>query len=66
MKKLAVVLVLALTVFSCTPDPICGVVSGKSFHSSGERQLHIVGAGWNFVTIDDYNMSTIGDYFCIY
>ena len=64
MKKLLVVLVLAVAVFSCTPDDQCGDVTDWGVGDNGELYLwvdgdrHEVNAG----TWYEYN---IGDYVCI-
>ena len=64
MRKLAVLLVLVSTLFSCTPEDECGFVTDWDIGYNGELYLWVDGNRHNVKagTWYEYN---IGDYICV-
>ena len=63
MKKVLLVLALATTMFSCTPDDECGTVTGWDIQN-GNYIVYLDGSKHN-VTYSTWLYANVGDYLCI-
>ena len=64
MKKLLLVLALAVTMFSCTPDDQCGTVTGWDISNSGNYIVYLDGTKHS-VVFSVWVNAQVGDYLCI-
>ena len=63
MKKVLLVLVLAVTMFSCTPEDQCGIVTGWDIQN-GNYIVYLDGSRHN-VIFSTWLNAQVGDYMCI-
>jgi hypothetical protein len=64
MKKLAIFLVLALTVFSCTLEDQCGYVTDSGIDNNGDYTVYVDGDKYIVAPYTWYSVE-IGDWFCL-
>ena len=64
MKKILIVLAMAIFMFSCTPEDQCGTVTDYSIDYNGNYIVDIDGTAHS-VTFSTWWEAGIGDYLCI-